>query len=88
MPKILERLVSQLMADGKSKSQAYAIATASLQKAGDLKPGTQKATSKGTKRGKMTPAQRAKSRAVKKSGGKSSDYKYNKKTNRTVKKKR
>jgi len=81
MPAILERLVSQLQAKGKSKSQAYAIATSTLQKAGDLKKGSQKATPKGAKRGKMTPAARAKDRAAKKSKHKTSDYKYNAKTN-------
>ena len=43
------------------------------------------ATAKGKKRGAMTPAARAKSRAVKKSGGKPSDYTYNRKTNTTKK---
>lgn len=33
----------------------------------------------------MTPAQRAKDRAAKKSGGKSSDYTYNKHNNTAVK---
>jgi len=37
MPKILERLVSQLKAQGKSDEAAYAIATSSLQKSGNLK---------------------------------------------------
>ncbi len=37
MPKILEDLVKKLMADGKTKSQAYAIATDALQKQGKLK---------------------------------------------------
>ena len=62
MPKILERLVNQLKAKGKDKSSAYAIATSALQKSGNLKKGTQQATSKGIKRGKMTPEQRKKSR--------------------------
>lgn len=62
MPKILDQAVKQIMSKGKSKSSAYAIATASLQKAGDLKKGSQKATKKGVKRGKMTPKQRAKTR--------------------------
>jgi len=88
VPKILERLVKQLKAKGKSTKQAYAIATASLQKSGNLKKGTNKPTSKGVKRGNMTPAQRAKDRAAKKSGDKSSDYKYNKKTNVATKKKK
>lgn len=88
MPAILDRLVSQLRAKGKSKEAAYAIATSALQKSGNLKKGSQKATAKGTKRGKMTPSERAKDRAVKKSGGKPSDYTYNKKKNTTKKKKK
>ena len=86
MPAILDRLVSQLKAKGKSKQAAIAIATSALQKSGNLKPGTQKATAKGEKRGAMTPSARAKDRAVKTSGGKPSDYSYNAKTNRTRKK--
>jgi len=83
MPKILERLVSQLQAKGKSKSSAYAIATSVLQKSGNLKKGSQKPTAKGTKRGSMTPAQRAKDRA-KTSSRKTSDYKYSARTNRAT----
>lgn len=86
-PKILKRLISQLKAKGKSDSAARAIAVATLQRAGDLKKGSTKPTAKGAKRGSMTPAQRAKSRAVKKSGGKPTDYSYNSKTNSTRKKK-
>ena len=85
MPKILERLVGQLEAKGKPKANAYAIATSALQKSGNLKPGTQEATAKGAKRGEMTPGQRAKDRQATYSGGKSSDYKYNSKTNRARK---
>jgi len=85
MPKILERLVKQLKDKGKSDSSAYAIATSVLQKSGNLKPGTQKATSKGIHRGNMSPAERAKDRAAKTSGGKASDYKYNKTNNTAVK---
>jgi hypothetical protein len=69
MPAILERLVNQLKAKGKSKSSAYAIATSALQKSGNLKKGTQKATPKGAKRGKMTPEQRKKDRANKRKKG-------------------
>jgi len=85
MPKILERLVSQLRAKGKSKSSAFAIATSALQKSGNLKKGTQEPTAKGTRRGNMTPKQRAKDRASKYSKGKHkpSAYKYNPKTNRS-----
>lgn len=85
-PAILKRLVSQLKAKGKSDSTAHAIAVSVLQKSGNLKKGSTKATAKGDKRGKMTPGQRAKDRAAKTSGGKTSDYKYNKKTNRATKK--
>jgi hypothetical protein len=64
MPKILERVVNQLKAKGFDESQAYAIGTKSLQKAGDLKAGTRDATAKGAKRGSMTPEAREKSRAL------------------------
>ena len=86
MPKILERLVSQLKAKGHSEQAAYAIATSSLQKSGNLKKGSTEATSKGKRRGEMSAEERAKDRAVKYSGGKSSDYSYSKKTNRTRRK--
>lgn len=81
MPAILERLVSQLQAKGKSKSSAFAIATAALQKSGNLKKGSQTATAKGKRRGSMTPAARAKDRASKRSKHKTSDYKYSAKSN-------
>ncbi len=85
MPPILERLVKQLQAKGYQKSSAFAIATSQLQKAGDLKKGSTKPTAKGTRRGKMTPAERAKDRASKYSKGKHKpkDYNYNPKTNRS-----
>lgn len=85
MPKILDRLVKQLEKKGYPTGSAYAIATSTLQKAGDLKKGTQEATKKGIKRGNMTPAERAKDRAAKARGGKPSDYKYNKVNNTAVK---
>ena len=83
MPAILERLVKQLQAKGYSKSSSYAIATATLQRSGNLKKGTNKPTKKGIKRGSMTPAQRSNNRAAKRANRKSSDYKYNKRTNRS-----
>ena len=58
MPKILEDAVKALEKKGMSKSRAFAIGTSTLQKAGELKKGTNKATEKGTKRGEMTRAQR------------------------------
>ena len=48
-----------------SESSAYAIATKSLQKSGDLKEGSQEATKKGDRRGEMSKATRAKTRAQK-----------------------
>ena len=85
MPAILDRLVRQLQAKGKSKEVAYAIATKALQRSGNLKKGTQKATTKGKKRGAMSPGGRARDRAAKYSKGKhkASEYNYNKKTNRS-----
>jgi hypothetical protein len=87
MPAILERLVSQLQAKGKSKQAAFAIATSALQKSGNLKKGTQEATSKGKRRGAMTPSQRAKDRASKRSKHKTTEFKYSAKTNRATLKK-
>lgn len=84
MPKILDRLVSQLKAKGKSTSSAYAIATKALQRSGNLKSGSTEATAKGKRRGAMTPAERAKDRAAKKSGRKKNEFKYNSKTNRAT----
>ena len=84
MPAILDRLVSQLKAKGMSTSEAFAIATKQLQKAGDLKPGSTQATSKGNTRGAMGAAGRAKDRAAKTAGRKTSDYTYSSKTNRAT----
>ena len=47
------------------KGAAYAIATKSLQKSGDLKDGTVEATEKGKRRGEMSKAERAKTRSKK-----------------------
>ena len=62
MPAILDRLVRQLVAKGHDQSAAYAIATKSLQRSGNLMKGSNKATPKGKRRGSMTPKARAKSR--------------------------
>lgn len=86
MPKILDRLVTQLMEKGMSRSKAYAVAVSSLQKSGNLKKGSTEPTKKGIVRGNMTPEERAKDRAVKESGGRPSDYIYDPRTNRTRKK--
>lgn len=47
MPALLDRLHKQLMSEGKSKDQSYALATSILEKNGYLKPGTQTLTAKG-----------------------------------------
>lgn len=85
MPKILDRLVSQLKAKGMSEDASYAIATKKLQESGNLKKGSNKPTAKGKRRGDMTPSERAKDRASKKRGGSKSDYKYNRRNNTAVK---
>jgi len=67
MPAILDKAVELIMKENPkmSKSSAYAIATKQLQKSGDLKEGTQEATKKGNRRGEMSQATRAKTRAKK-----------------------
>ena len=89
MPTILERLVGQLQGKGMPKANAFAVATSTLQKAGDLKKGSQEATPKGAKRGAMTPAARAKDRQAKASATdkKPGDFKYDAGTNRATLKK-
>jgi len=82
MPKILDRLVNQLKA--KNVANPYAVATSQLQKSGVLKKGTQKLTPKGAKRQAMGAEGRAKDRAAKYSGKKSSEFVYSKKTNRAT----
>ena len=60
MPKILDEAVRQIKKKGVSTSSAFAMATAALQKAGELKKGHNIATKKGIRRGNMTRAQRHK----------------------------
>ena len=88
MPKLYDRLVSQLEAQG--VKNPHAVATARLKKSGLLKPGTRKLTEKGKKRQAMGAAGRAKDRAAKASqtGKKPSQFKYSKKTNRATLKKK
>ncbi len=56
MPKVLEDCVKRVMTQGRSKSSAFAICTASLQKSGSLKKGTQELTDRGRKRNAMSKA--------------------------------
>jgi hypothetical protein len=60
MPKILDRVVSQLKAKG--VADPYAVGVSAMQKAGNLKKGTLQATKQGVRRGNMTPDQRDKAR--------------------------
>jgi 3-oxoacyl-[acyl-carrier-protein] synthase III len=62
MPTILDKAVSRIQQRGVKASSAYPIAVASLQKAGDLKKGSLKATAKGVARGAMSVAKRAATR--------------------------
>ena len=61
MPKILEDAVKAIKKSSPGVNP-WAVATSSLQKAGELKKGTNKPTEKGVKRGEMTRAQRHKER--------------------------
>jgi hypothetical protein len=79
MPKLLERLKRQLASRG--VKGAAGMATALLKKRGHLNAKGE-LTAEGKKRQKLGNAGRAKDRAAKLSGKKSSDYKYNPKTNR------
>lgn len=61
LPPILEKAVKEIKKSSPGVNP-YAVASASLQKAGDLKKGTNQATAKGLSRGKMTKPQRAATR--------------------------
>jgi len=67
MPAILDKAVKSIMRENPDmkESSAYAIATKQLQRSGDLKEGTQEPTKKGSRRGEMSKATRAKTRAKK-----------------------
>lgn len=71
---LLERLTAQV---GDRK-----LAIAILQKRGHLKADGKTYTAEGRKRNAMTASERAKDRAVKKSGGNVGDYVYDPSTNR------
>lgn len=58
MPGLLDKAVSRIKARGVSDKSAWPIAVASLQRAGDLKAGSLKATKQGANRNQMTRSQR------------------------------
>ncbi len=65
------------MAKGKSRADAYKIAVAQMRKSGNMEPNSTKLTAKGVQRSKMTPEERAVSRAGKKPGEVHYDYQTN-----------
>lgn len=83
MSKLQQRLTRQLASRG--VKGAAKMADSLLEKRGHLKDG--KLTAEGKARQALGNDGRAKDRAVKRSGGKPSDYSYNPKTNSTRKKK-
>ena len=78
-PKILTRLTNQLRSKG--VSGAANVAIGKLRQFGILKKDSLALTKKGVTRNSMTPGERAKDRASKKSGNSPSKYTYNKQTN-------
>ena len=58
MPGLLDKAVSRIAARGVPAKSAWPIAVATMQKAGNLKPGSLKATPQGVARNKMSRAQR------------------------------
>lgn len=60
MPKILDDAVRDIRTQNPnvSKSQAYAMATDTLQKSGSLRKGTDQPTKQGVQRGQMSRAER------------------------------
>lgn len=80
LPKLLQRLTRQLASKG--VKGAKGMAAALLQKRGQMSGG--KLTAKGKKRQALGAAGRAKDRAAKASGRKTSEYNYSSKTNRAT----
>jgi hypothetical protein len=58
MPKILDRLITQLIQRWYDEEVAWKIATKSLQRSGNLRPWTQQATEKWEMRWEMSPEER------------------------------
>lgn len=77
------QLIERLTAQVGSRAKALKI----LKKRGHV-DSSGKLTAKGRTRNNMTAEERAKDRAVKRSGGSASDYSYNPRTNATKKKKK
>ena len=74
------QLIDRLAAQVGDRAKALKI----LEGYGYVKPGTEELTAAGHARNAMTAEERAKDRAVKRSGGKPTDYKYDPRTNRAT----
>jgi hypothetical protein len=83
MTALVSRLTRQLASKGIKGAKNMAVGL--LKKYGSVNS-KGKLTAKGKKRQALGASGRAKSRSAKYNGGKPSDYKYNKKTNRATKK--
>lgn len=84
---IVDRLTSQIMAQGKSLKDAKTIAASRLRNTGSLSKNGAGLTAKGKKQQSLGAAGRAKQRAAERGNHKPSDYKYNPRTNRATLKK-
>jgi hypothetical protein len=82
-PKILKRLIQQLVAQNHTVAEARLIAIAALKRSGNL-DSNGKVTKQGEERGNMTAGERAIDRQSKYSGKPKSEFKYNKRTNRAT----
>jgi hypothetical protein len=80
-PTILKRLTQQIKDNSPGVKDPEAAAIAALQRYGSFKKGTTELTEHGKTRNEMSPGDRAIDRAVKRSGRKASEYKYDAKTN-------
>lgn len=81
---LLNRLISQLIADGKSWAEARRLAIALLRERGHMEATTTNLTPKGLARQALGAAGRAKDRASVASGHPVDDYTYSPKTNRAT----
>jgi hypothetical protein len=81
MPTILKRLTQQIKDNSPGVKDPEAAAIAALQRYGSFKKGTTELTEHGKTRNEMSPGDRAKDRASKRSGHPTSAYNYDAKTN-------
>lgn len=87
-PTILKRLTQQIKDNSPGVKDPEAAAIAALQRYGSFKKGTTELTEHGKVRNEMSPGERAKDRASKRSGHPTSAYTYDAKTNAATLKKK